>query len=95
VGGLAGRTADGWLDIESLVVPATLRGQGLGAQIMAQAEAQALRRGCHSAWLGTLDFQARGFYERLRYECFGDLPNHPPGHRLFFMRKTLNAVFSN
>ena len=53
------------------------------------AEAEAVVRGCHGAWLDTFDFQARGFYEKLGYTCFAELPEYPIGHSRFFMKKPL------
>lgn len=91
IGGLWGRTGYDWLFVEILVVPASLRGRGLGSELMRRAEEEALERGCHSVWLDTFEFQARGFYERLGYTCFGELPNYPSGSR-YFMKKTLKAV---
>lgn len=90
VGGLWGRTALGWLFVELLFVPDTLRGQGIGAELMSRAENEAILRGCHSAWLDTFEFQARGFYERLGYSCFGELKDYPPGFARYFMKKPLN-----
>jgi hypothetical protein len=55
---------------------------------VAQAEGRARERGCHSAWLDTFSFQARGFYEKLGYEEFGRL-EYPPDHYRHFMRKRL------
>jgi GNAT superfamily N-acetyltransferase len=92
IGGLWGRTAYGWLFIELLFVPESLRGQGLGADLTRRAETEALARGCHSAWLDTFEFQARGFYERLGYTCFGELENYPVGFSRYFMKKALSAV---
>lgn len=89
VGGLWGHTGYGWLFIQLLVVPASLRGRGVGTEIIKLAEREAKNRGCHSAWLDTFEFQARGFYERIGYECFGELPNYPKGFSRFFMKKTL------
>lgn len=89
IGGLWGRTAFGWLYTEMLFVPETLRGQGVGTAVMAKAEAEALARGCHSAWLDTFAFQARGFYEKLGYRCFGELPDYPAGYARYFMQKAL------
>ncbi len=89
IGGLSGHTGYGWLFTHLLVVPENLRGQGVGTRVMAQAEAEAKRRGCHAAWLDTFEFQARGFYERLGYTCFGELDDYPKGHRRFFMKKVL------
>jgi hypothetical protein len=45
---------------------------------MDRAEIRARERGCHSAWLDTFSFQARGFYEKLGYEEFGRLDCPPP-----------------
>lgn len=89
VGGLWGRTAYDWLFVELLFVPESLRGQGVGTDVMRRAEAEAIARGCHSVWLDTFEFQARGFYERLGYSCFGELDNYPPGSSRYFMRKVL------
>jgi len=88
-GGLLGRTAFDWLFVELLFIPESLRGRGLGTELMSQAEAEAVRRGCHGAWLDTFEFQARGFYERLGYACFGELTDYPVGSARYFMRKTL------
>lgn len=88
-GGLWGRTVYGWLYVELLVVPESLRGQGVGTEVMRRAEAEAVRRGCHDAWLDTFEFQARGFYERLGYRCFGELGNYPAGFSRYFMTKSL------
>ncbi len=89
LGGLWARTAFDWLFVELLIVPEALRGQGIGRELMKRAEDEARRRGCHSAWLDTFEFQARGFYERLGYTCFGELANYPTGSARYFMKKGL------
>ncbi len=89
VGGLWGYTGYEWLFTQILIVPASLRSRGVGTEIMRLAEHEAVNRGCHSAWLDTHEFQARGFYERVGYMCFGELPNYPTGFSRFFMRKAL------
>ena len=90
IGGLWGRTALDWLFIELLFVPEALRGRGVGSDLMTRAEDEARRRGCHSAWLDTFEFQARGFYERLGYACFAELSNYPTGSARYFMKKALH-----
>ena len=90
-GGLLGATSRGWLFVDFLVVPATLRNQGMGSKLMNVAEKEAISRGCSNAWLNTFEFQARGFYEKLGYECFGELQNYPVGFSRYFMKKSLNA----
>jgi GNAT superfamily N-acetyltransferase len=87
-GGLWGNTACDWLTIYLLAVPDELRGTGVGAQVMHLAEEEARARGCKGAWLDTIEFQAaRGFYERIGYVCFGELPEYPRGFSKFFMKK--------
>jgi ribosomal protein S18 acetylase RimI-like enzyme len=91
VAGLSGETYCGWLVIKFLWVSDDLRRRGVGRELMAQAEARAVERGCHSAWLDTFSFQARGFYEKLGYEEFGTL-DYPPIHKRHFMKKLLVAT---
>jgi len=88
-GGAWGYTAYGWLFVQLLVVPEEARGSGLGTRLMALAESTALQRGCHDVWLDTHEFQAKGFYEKLGYEQFGQLPNYPPPFSRFFFKKHL------
>ena len=56
---------------------------------MRRAEAEAFDRGCHHAHLETVDFQARGFYERLGYTVFGVLEGYPRPYKRFYMQKRL------
>lgn len=92
VGGLWGATAYGWLFIQLLAVPEQSRGQGLGRRLMSLAEAEALKRGCHAAWLDTFEFQAKAFYEQIGYSCFAALPDYPKGSSRYFMRKELEQA---
>ena len=90
-GGLIGETARGFLFVDLFWVAPGRRGAGLGARLLAAAEAEALRRGCHAAWLDTYDFQARPFYERHGYRLFGELPGFRDGHRRYYMVKDLTG----
>lgn len=89
VGGLCGFTARGWLMIDTLFVPTELRGGGVASRLLALAEKEARDRGCHGAWLDTLNPQARRLYERHGYASFGELQDLPKGHTLTFMQKAL------
>ena len=86
-GGLYGWTIYDWLFVELLFVPEQLRGQRLGAKLLAQAEDEARARGCMGAWLDTFSFQARGFYEKLGYELAGTIPDHPRGGARYILAK--------
>jgi len=87
MGGICGILYWEWLFIDDLWVDEAWRRRGLGRELMARAEAHALARGCHSAWLDT--FQAHGFYEKLGYEVFGVLDHYPAGQRRTFLKKRL------
>src|SRR5215212_8154639 len=77
LGGVLAKTGRGWLHIHTLWVDPSVRGQGNGTKLMAAAEAEARRRGCHGAYLDTFSFQARPFYERCGYAVFGTLEDFP------------------
>ena len=89
VGGLYGRTDYSWLFIELIFVPESMRGQGIGREVMKMAEQEAIARNCHGAWLDTFEFQARTFYEKLGYQVFGELKDFPVGHQRYYLTKQL------
>lgn len=89
IGGLWGRTTYGWLYVELLFVPEGLRGQGFGGRLLAQAEAEAVRRGATSAWIDCFGEDNRAFYERCGFAIFGALPGMPPEETRYFLQKSL------
>jgi GNAT superfamily N-acetyltransferase len=91
LGGLWGRTSYRWLYIELLAVPETLRGRGLGTELLARAEVEAKARGCIGAWLDTFTEQSRRLYERNGFRAFGEIPDYPPGNRRSFLMKRWEA----
>ena len=89
VGGLSGIGYYGWLFVELLVVPESMRGRGLGTALMDRAEAAAREQNCIGVWLDTFSFQARGFYEKRGYAVFGSIDDYPPGQSRYWMKKRL------
>lgn len=89
VAGLLGKTQWGWLFISHLWVTEGLRGQGYGSQMVLKAEEAAKQRGCCQAYLDTFSFQALSFYEHLNYQIFGVLEDFPPGHKRYFLQKSI------
>jgi len=89
LGGLIGATNWDWLHIEILSVDERLRGGGWGRRLVEAAEAVARKRGCVGAWVDTFSFQSPGFYERIGYAVFGELPSYPGAERRIFLRKML------
>ena len=94
IGGLWGVIVYDWLYIELVFVPEDLRGQGLGASLLKEAEAFAVKRGCIGVRLDTFSFQAPAFYENLGYRSFGRLENIPKGHDRIYYFKTLRSEAS-
>lgn len=89
VGGLLGATARGWLYIDSVFVPENLRGQGVAQTMVELAEVEARKRGCHGAWLDTVNPDAFRIYQRCGYAVFGTLDNFANGQAFSFMSKML------
>jgi GNAT superfamily N-acetyltransferase len=81
IGGLAGCSLFGWLVVELLWVDPAARGAGHGQRLLAAAEEEAGRRGCHRARVNTYSFQAPGFYERCGYARAATLQDCPRGHQ--------------
>ncbi len=93
-GGIWGRTAYRWLFIEMFVVPQSLRRQGLGSQLLMEAERQARAHGCVGVWLDTFAFQAPGFYRKHGFTEFGRIDDFPPGSSRHFFMKRLDIASS-
>jgi GNAT superfamily N-acetyltransferase len=89
VGGLIGATYWDWFYLDLLWVDEDQRGRGFGRRLLEQAEAEARQRGAKHAYLDTFSFQAPGFYEKLGYRVFGELPDFPGRHRRYFYTKDL------
>ena len=78
-----GRTSLGLFFIDLIFLPKELRGKRLGSEIIEAAEDEARKRGCTSAVLYTITFQAPGFYERQGYRCSGVSSVRHPATRGF------------
>ena len=91
LGGILGLTWWGWLRIDIVWLDESVRGQDWGTRLIQAAEAEALRRGCHHAFLDTMSFQALPFYQKLGYTVFGQLDDLPAGqgHQMYFLQKAL------
>ena len=89
-GGLWGRTAYDWAVIELLFVPENLRGTGVGRTLVKRTEELARDRNCTGVWLDSFGFQAPGFYQKLGYKAFGELPDNPRGQSRYFLKKVFD-----
>lgn len=87
--GIYGWTWGGTCEIRSLWVHEDWRGKGIGRELLTQAEAEAIRRGCAQIVLDTHSFQAPGFYTKLGYQITGSHQDYPKGHQKYYMEKKL------
>ncbi len=94
VGGLLGETFWGWLHIGILWMSEDLRGKGYGRDMLASAEKEAIKRGATAAFLDTMDWQAREFYQKQGYTIYGQLDDFPVGHTRFYLKKSLQTTES-
>lgn len=89
LGGIVGRTSLGLAFLDLFHLPSSLRGSGLGTKILQAFEAEARERGCRSAVLYTISFQAPGFYEKNGWVRFGEVESDLEGVSRVFMSKKL------
>ena len=89
LGGVLGRTYLGLMFLDTFYLPKTARGSGIGSKVLAMAEEEGRRRGCKSAVLYTITFQAPDFYKKHGWQQFGEIPCDPPGTRRIWLTKTL------
>ncbi|ASL88867.1 GNAT family N-acetyltransferase [Serratia marcescens] len=89
LGGITGRSSLGLLFLDLFYLPEALRGAGLGSELLHRFEQEGRRRGCLSAVLYTISFQAPDFYQRHGWQRMGEVPCLPPGTSRIFMSKTL------
>ncbi|WP_437890152.1 GNAT family N-acetyltransferase [Phytobacter sp. V91] len=91
-GGLIGSRKGEWLCISYLWVSETVRGTGLGTELMRAAEKEAVQHGCLNAMVDTFSFQALPFYQKLGYHLKMTLDDFPEkGIQRHWLTKVLDA----
>ena len=89
VAGISGIVWGGCCELQAMWVDESLRHRGLARALLANAEAEARRRGCALVVFHAYDLLARGLYERLGYETVGVIENCPAGSAARWYRKVL------
>ena len=85
--GLVAETFGNWLEIEYLFVKEDLRGQGIGSQLLQQAESEAKKRNCRYVFVNTYQFQAPAFYQKRGYKEVFTLKDYPyTGQRHYYQK---------
>ena len=86
--GLVAETFGNWLEIEYLFVKEDLRGQGIGSQLLQQAESAAKNRNCRFAFVNTYQFQAPAFYQKYGYKEVFTMKDYPyTGQRHYYQKE--------
>ena len=86
--GLVGETFGNWLEIEYLFVKEDIRGQGIGSQLLQQAESEAKKRNCRFAFVNTYQFQAPAFYQKYGYKKVFTMKDYPyTGQRHYYQKE--------
>lgn len=86
---LVAETFGNWLEIEYLFVKEELRGQGIGSQLLQQAESEAKKRNCRFAFVNTYQFQAPAFYQKYGYKEVFTLKDYPYTGQRYYYQKDL------
>ena len=87
--GLVAETFGNWLEIEYLFVKEGLRGQGIGSQLLQQAESEAKKRNCRFAFVNTYQFQAPAFYQKHGYQEVFTMKDYPYTGQRHYSQKEL------
>ena len=86
-GGIIADIKWGWLHIDWLWIDERIRKEGWGGRLLTTMEQYAGSKGITNFHLETTSFQALPFYQKQGYTVFGELPDMPPGHITYFLKK--------
>lgn len=89
VGGVQGTITEDSMYISRLVVNEEYKGNGIGKNLMGMIEEKAKELDVYSINLGTVDFQAEKFYDKLGYKTIFIKENDPRGYNSYSMVKRI------
>ena len=89
IGGVSGEYYEKTVYVSRLAVDPLYKHQGIGTKLMMMVEEDAIAKGFKFIELGTTDFQARPFYEKLGYKVIHTMPNYPKGYNCYSLIKSL------
>jgi ribosomal protein S18 acetylase RimI-like enzyme len=89
VGGAKGITYYGSLYLDTLWISRELRYKGFGTQIMQEVEKLARSRNCAFMTVTTMDWEARGFYQKLGYVVEYERGGYENNSTMYVMCKQL------
>ena len=86
-GGAVGYIRFGWYMLTDFCIYESLRGQGIGKEIIRQIEEFAKKNNCIGVQMDTWNFQAPEFYKKLGYIVWGEFKDCPPGTIHYYLYK--------
>jgi ribosomal protein S18 acetylase RimI-like enzyme len=89
--GASGYTWGGCCYIAYLWVSETLRGRGIGSELLRAVEAHAREKRCRVVFVSSHSFQAPAFYALHGYRQVAKVDDHPVGHSSIFLAKRLDT----
>lgn len=79
IGGIIARKKMQWLDVDILFINEKYRKQGIGSQLINKVIEYSKKEELVGVHLYTLDFQAKGFYEKQGFKLIAEIKDWPKG----------------
>lgn len=89
VAGCNGNIGYDWIYVDQLWVAESLRDQGYGTKLMKAAEELGKQKGCVSAAVNTMDWEAPEFYKKLGYRVEFERHGLAMNSVFYYLRKEL------
>lgn len=91
IGGVQGQlNIQNWVWIDHFFINEAYRRTGIGTQLMKKVEKFAREKKCMGIITDTWDFQAKGFYEKMGFNLWGILKDHPIGTTVYCFKKSFH-----
>ena len=79
IGGIVGNEKMQWLDIDALFVDEKHRNQAIGTKLIEKIIEYCKENNLIGIHLTTMEFQAKGFYEKMNFELIAEIKDWPKG----------------
>lgn len=93
IGGAIGFIEYEWYYLDKLWVSEKYRSKGIGTMLINNIEEFAQKKLLVGIRMGTWNFQAKGFYEKMGYTVFGEIKDCPPNTIHYDLKKVINDNF--
>ena len=79
IGGIVGNEKMQWLDIDTLFVDENHRNKDIGTKLIERTIQYCKENNLIGIHLTTMEFQAKGFYEKMNFELIAEIKDWPKG----------------